>query len=135
MLREHPRLPPDVTVIEGGTLGLELLPYLQRASRILFLDAIDSGEAPATVIELREAEITGLKGSWSVHQLGFADLLSALKLLRDDEPEVVLIGVQPKSTEWGIDLSPEVNAAMAELTETAINCLVVPLGGVYASAT
>ena len=49
-----------------------------------------------------------------------ADLLAALRLIRDDQPEVVILGVQPGSTEWGTELSPQVSAAMPELLEAAI---------------
>jgi hydrogenase maturation protease len=120
MLQADARLPADVTVIEGGTLGLELLPYLQDADRVLLLDGIDVSEAPGTVVCLRGDGVHGMKGNWSVHQLGVADLLAALRLIRDDQPEVVILGVQPGSTEWGTELSPQVSAAMPELLEAAI---------------
>jgi len=120
MLQQDARLPVDTTVMEGGTLGLELLPYLQDAGRILLLDAIDVSEKPGTIVCLRGSDIHGLKGSWSVHQLGVADLLAALRLVRDDQPEIAILGVQPASTEWGIDLSPRVSAAMAGLLEAAL---------------
>lgn len=120
MLLEDARLPPGATVIEGGTLGLELLPYLQDAHRILLLDAIDVGEKAGTIVRLAGSDIYGLKGSWSVHQLGVADLLSALRLVRNEEPEITILGIQPGATEWGTDLSPEVNGALPALLEAAI---------------
>lgn len=120
LLQQDVRLPEAVTVIEGGTLGLELLPYLQDADRILLLDGIDVSEPPGTLVCMRGDGVQGLKGNWSVHQLGVADLLAALRLIRDDQPEVVILGVQPGSTDWGTELSPQVSAAMPGLVEAAI---------------
>lgn len=119
-LRELKEQFEGTTVMEGGTLGLELLPYLQSASRVLLLDAIDIGEKPGTIICLRGNAINGLKGSWSVHQLGVADLLSALRLVREEPPEVVILGVQPSTTDWGTELSAEVKAAIPGLVEAAL---------------
>jgi len=69
LLQEDARLPDETTVIEGGTLGLELLPYLQDAGRILLLDAIDVDAEPGTIVCLRGTAAQGLKGNWSIHQL------------------------------------------------------------------
>jgi hydrogenase maturation protease len=43
LLQHDPRVPAGVTILDGGTLGLELLPYVSDASRVLFLDAVNSG--------------------------------------------------------------------------------------------
>ena len=42
-------LPPEVRVIEGGTLGLDLLDSLRGISHLLVLDAVDTGAAPGTL--------------------------------------------------------------------------------------
>jgi len=40
-LQDDARLPAGVTVLDGGTLGLELAPFVSDASRLLFLDAVN----------------------------------------------------------------------------------------------
>jgi len=120
MLRDHPRLPRETRVIEGGTLGLELLPYLQDEHRIVIVDAMDMGEPAGTTFCLRGEDVRRLKGAWSVHQLGVADLLMALQLVRDDVPGLTLVGVQPKSTDWRTELSPEVDGALPKLIDLCV---------------
>ena len=73
-------------------------------------------------------ELHTLPGKGSVHQLGVADLLVALRVLARRQPTVVLLGVQPATTDWGTELSPAVEAAMASLIEAAITelCSRVP---------
>lgn len=120
MLSIDSRLPRSVQIIEGGTLGLDLLPCLRGLSHLLALDAVDTGASPGTLSRFANGELARLPVSKSVHLLGFADLLGSLNLLEDTPGEVVLLGIQPKSTDWGVTLSPVVNAALNDLAEAAI---------------
>jgi hydrogenase maturation protease len=119
-LRSDPRVPEDVALIEGGTLGLELLTYIWDCSCLLVLDAVDVGQSPGTLVRMSSPELQTLPGKGSVHQLGVADLLVALRILANRTPEVVLLGVQPASTEWGTELSPAVAAVLPALADAAI---------------
>ncbi|MBZ5597470.1 MAG: HyaD/HybD family hydrogenase maturation endopeptidase [Acidobacteriia bacterium] len=118
-LKETPDLPQDIDLIEGGTLGLSLLPYLWDAVRIVVLDAVDVGQPPGTIVRLSGDEIRSLRGSVSVHLVGLADLLGALQLVANPTQEITLLGVQPASTEWGTELSQEVQAAIPQLVRAA----------------
>ena len=119
-LRNEARVPDDVTCIEGGTLGLELLTYVWDCSYILVLDAVDCGQSPGTLVRMSGKELHTLPGKGSVHQLGVADLLVALRVLAKPLPTVVLLGMQPATTDWGTELSPSVEAAMDSLVEAAL---------------
>jgi len=119
-LREDGRLPAAVELVEGGTLGLELLSYIWDCSRLIVIDAVDVGAAPGAVLRMTGQELNSLPGNSSVHQLGVADLLVALRMLAEKQPAVVLLGVQPENTDWSTELSPVVAAAMDILVEAAV---------------
>jgi hydrogenase maturation protease len=119
-LRTDARVPADVALIEGGTLGLELLTYIWDCSYLLVLDAVDVGQPPGTLVRMSSQEVQTLPSQGSVHQLGVADLLVALRVLASRTPEVVLLGVQPASTEWGTELSPAVAAVLPALADAAV---------------
>jgi hydrogenase maturation protease len=119
-LRNDSRVPEDVALIEGGTLGLELLTYVWDCSYLLVLDAVDVGQPPGTLVRMSSQELQTLPGKGSVHQLGLADLLVALRILANRTPEVVLLGVQPASIEWGTELSPAVAAVLPAMADAAI---------------
>ena len=125
-LRADSRVPADVSVVEGGTLGLELLPYVWDCARLIVIDAVDIGEIPGTVVRMSGEELNTLPGKSSVHQLGVSDLLVALRMLAERQPLVVLLGVQPASTEWSTELSPPVAARIDSLVEAAIRELRQP---------
>ena len=119
-LAESGLLPPDVRVIEGGTLGLDLLDSLRSISHLLALDAVDTGATPGTLKRFEGQEVDDLPVSKSVHLLGFSDLMGALRLIDAAPAEVVLLGVQPASTDWGTLLSPEVDLTLQPLMQSAL---------------
>lgn len=124
-LQRDPRLPSDVTLIDGGTHGIGLLAYLHDSSRLLLLDAIDVGQRPGTMIRMTGDELRSLAGGASVHQLGVADLLVTLSLVSDTPREIVLLGVQPSSTDWGTELSAPVEAAVGAVVDAVIEQLLL----------
>jgi len=124
-LRSDPRVPADVSLVEGGTLGLELLPCVWDCARLIVIDAIDVGEPPGTLVRMSGEELHSLPGNSSVHQLGVSDLLVALRMLAERQPEVALLGVQPGSTDWSCELSLPVASAIDCLVEATIRELQV----------
>jgi hydrogenase maturation protease len=128
-LRADPRVPADVSLVEGGTLGLELLSYVWDCARLIVIDAIDVGEPPGTLVRMSGEELNSLPGNSSVHQLGVSDLLVALRMLAERQPEVVLLGVQPENTDWSSELSSGVAATIDSLVEATIGELQVEQSG------
>lgn len=120
LLQSDPRVPAGVTILDGGTIGLELIPYASDASRVLLLDAMNSGKAPGTLARMTGRDLLGTTGGWSAHQLGVADLIAALFLVSTLPQEIVVLGVQPANTDWGTSLSPEVEAALVPLVDAAL---------------
>ena len=122
-LEECGGLPLEVRVIEGGTLGLDLLECLRGISHLLVLDAVDTGVVPGALLRFEGEEIDTLPVSKSVHLLGFSDLMCALRLMDAAPTEVVLLGVQPASTQWGTALTPKVSPAQETLMQSALEQL------------
>lgn len=120
-LMSDPRLPSEVEVIDGGTQGLNLLPVITEATHIVAIDAVNAGVTPGTILRYEISELDALPGSPSVHQIGFADLLEALRWLGKSIQNLILIGVQPEETGWGAKLSRTVEAALPGLIETVID--------------
>lgn len=110
-LQEVVELPEEVRVLDGGTLGLNLLPFLEGVSYLVIVDAMETGQPPGTLRRLAGDEVPAyLSIKMSPHQIGLPDMLFAAKL-RDLYPrEVVVWGVQPGSTEVGLELTPAVAA-------------------------
>lgn len=114
--------PQGTQILDGGTLGLDLLPYLEGADRVLIVDAIDLGAEPGTLARLVGEEVPAqLTLKISPHQMGLADLLAALHLRGTAPSEFVLLGVQPGALEkLGLELSPPVAARVDELADRVL---------------
>ena len=119
-LQRDPRVPPATVLLDGGTQGLSLISHISGFSRLLVIDAVNAGEPPGTVLRFEGSALHGLPGKASVHQLGFADMMVALKLLGESPPELVVLGVQPLSTEWSMDLTPPVRDAIPALLDACL---------------
>ena len=123
-LRHYWELPPDVELVDGGTWGMNLLPLIESAERVILLDAIRTGAPPGTLTVLERAELPryfALK--LSPHQIDLREVL-ALAELRGALPEdLVALGIEPARVEMGESLSPPVQAAMAKLVDLALDRL------------
>jgi len=114
----HEAMDEQVEFVDGGTDALALLGVVEEADHLLIIDAIDGDHPPGTIRQLTGKEIPLLvNGRMSVHQIGFQEVL-ALAGLRGRLPaDIVLIGVQPQSLDWGTELSPLVAQTLPCLTE------------------
>lgn len=116
--------PPELELLDGGVLGLNLLIIVEDCSHLLILDAVDAAKPPGTVIELAREEIPLYAGvRLSQHQLTFQEVLG-LAQIRGHLPEHLhLIGVQPENLEIGLEISEVVRAAMPEVIDRSIKIL------------
>jgi hydrogenase maturation protease len=113
--------PPDVEIIDGGTLGLDLLPLLEGLDRLLIIDAMETGEPPGTIRRLTGDEVpVAFETRLSPHQMGLKDLLAVARLMGTEVPDMVLLGVQPELIELGMELSPAVAAQLDCLIERTL---------------
>jgi hydrogenase maturation protease len=119
-LQDDPRLPAGVSILDGGTMGLELGPFVSDASRVLILDAVNTGETPGALTRMTGRDLLGTPRGRSVHQLGVADLIATLALASTGPQDIVVLGLQPANTDWGTTLSPEVEAALGGLVDAAL---------------
>lgn len=114
-------LPDAVTVLDGGTLGLDLLPYLEGVTDLLILDAVDAGLSPGAIVRLENEQIPQtLALKMSMHQVGLQELLAVMALRGHTPPRMVLLGMEPLLIEPGLDLSEPVQANLDVLVESVV---------------
>lgn len=112
-LQQNYTFPEYVEVLDGGTLGLDLLPKLESLDRLILVDAIEIGREPGAWTRLAGEELPiALETKLSPHQMGVKDLLAVSQLMGHMPENMALYGIQPKSIEMDTELTPEVSAAM-----------------------
>lgn len=109
-LQREYSFPRSVELVDGGTLGLDLLPVLEGRSHLIMVDAVETGKEPGTCVRLAGEELPiALETKLSPHQMGLKDLLSVARLMGQSPGEMVLIGVQPGSIQMGTEMTREVS--------------------------
>jgi hydrogenase maturation protease len=114
--------PPDaVRVLDGGTLGLALLPYLETADAVILVDAIKADALPGSLVRMEGEDVgPAVATRLSPHQVGVADLLDGARWLGRYPDSLVLLGLVPQSMDLAVGLSPRVHAALPELVERVV---------------
>lgn len=120
-LQQRYRFPDNVEVMDGGTLGLDLLPKLENISNLIMIDAVETGQKAGTCVRLYGQELPiALETKVSPHQMGLKDLLAVSDLMGHSPKEMVLIGVQPGSIEMELGLTAEVEAQFETLVSNVL---------------
>jgi hydrogenase maturation protease len=118
--------PSDVRVMDGGTQGIFLLPWVQTAKQLLILDAVDYGLAPGTLKLVTGEDVPSFMGvrKVSMHQAGFQEVLMSARLTDQYPDRVALVGVQPELLDdYGGSLRPVVRARIPEAVALAVRVL------------
>ncbi|WP_020678212.1 HyaD/HybD family hydrogenase maturation endopeptidase [Geopsychrobacter electrodiphilus] len=106
----------EVSLLDGGTLGLDLLPRLEGIEKLLIIDALEMGAEPGVVFRLEGEEVPrAFANKLSVHQMGLQDLLAVAELQGNLPGVLVVIGAQSALVEMRMELSPKVAAAFEEV--------------------
>jgi hydrogenase maturation protease len=119
-------LPPDVTLLDGGTQGLYLLPFLEDADTLIVFDAIDYGLEPGTLKIVEGDAVPRFMGAkkMSLHQTGFQDVIATAQLMGYCPEDLLLIGCQPEELEdYGGGLREVVARQIAPAVQVALTRL------------
>lgn len=116
------KLPDGVKVIDGGTLGISLLPLICGAKTLIIVDAIDAGLQPGEMMEVWfDTPHTAAKevmvhrtAPLSLHEFDIWQALGTAQLLGKCPKKVALIGIQVGSIKPLCELSPNLRERMDE---------------------
>jgi hydrogenase maturation protease len=122
------RVPAGVEVIHTDSSGLGLLDHLIGASRLVVVDAIQTGRAlPGTVSRLEERDLAGVPGP-APHYVGLLEALTTGRYLGLAVPAAVtLIAVEVADClTLGGDMHPAVRSAIPEVVRLVTELLEDP---------
>lgn len=120
-LLDRYRFPAAVQVLDGGTLGMDLLRFLTGTKRLVVVDAIAGGGPPGTFYRFAGDEVKAyFREKVSLHELGIKDVLAVLEATDRAVEEVIVLGVQPQSLDVGLELTPVVAAALPDTVAAVV---------------
>ena len=114
ILQENPI--EGAVIAEVGTAVLDALHLLEAADAVLALDAVQAGEPPGTIYEVRFSDKKPMGQMASIHEL---DLRRAVAMLPENRrPDVIVLGVEPHVIDFGLELSPLLQEVLPEFVDT-----------------
>lgn len=107
---------PDVAFLDGGTWGMQVLPFIEGAQRLVIVDAIKAGRAPGAMVRLEDGEIPRhLHQKLSPHQIDLGEVLALAQLRGTFPPRAVALGIEPARIELHEGFSDVVRRSVPEL--------------------
>lgn len=115
-------IPEGVCVLDGGTLGLSLLPYIEDAEHVLLVDAVRTDQPPGSFVRLEGDDVApAVQNRLSVHQIGVADLLDGARWLGRYPAQLTLLGLVPETVDLGLRRSAVVEAGLRALIDRIVS--------------
>ncbi|MBE0426463.1 MAG: HyaD/HybD family hydrogenase maturation endopeptidase [Nitrospirae bacterium] len=111
-------LPEEVSVVEGGTDGFRLIDIITEADRLIVIDAVKGDAAPGSIYRFDIDEVKNVSSGFktSVHQIGILEVMHLSGLI-GKTPRTTVIGIEPKSIEMSMELSPEIRSKVPRIIE------------------
>jgi len=122
VLEAEYELPAQVRVLDVGTPGLDLQPYIVDLDVLILVDTVTSTGEPGELRTYRKDEILRHppQPRLSPHDPGVKEALLTAEFEGTAPAEVFLVGVIPASTAMRTGLSPAVQAAVPRAVEAVI---------------
>ncbi|MDM8515351.1 HyaD/HybD family hydrogenase maturation endopeptidase [Desulfobacterales bacterium HSG16] len=111
----------NVSVVDGGVLGMNLMGTISEADRLIVVDVIRNGGEPGTLYRIDHEDIPErIRAKNSLHQIDFLEALTLCQAL-DHVPETVILGVEPKDmTNYGIQPTPLISSKIEQMLKMVI---------------
>jgi len=109
----------DARIIDGGTCP-DVVALIEDSDKLVIVDAVKGGGTPGQIYHFRLEDIDlQEKAFLSIHDLSLLDNLMLMKVWRKVGEDVV-IGIEPKEVEWGLELTTELREKMPEIIEVVM---------------
>jgi len=116
---------PEVEIIDLGTPGLDLTPYLHGKQLVVIVDAVTADGNPGTVRTYSESDLIDCRTQLRLtdHDPGLQESLAQLRLAGSAPSEIIVVGVIPQSCAFGEGISKPVLAATSPAVESILRLL------------
>ena len=121
-IEERYAFPENVSIVDGGVLGTNLLGVISTADHLIVVDAIRNKGNPGDLYRLYGDDIPKrIRAKNSIHQVDFLEALTLCTAL-DKVPDTVIVGVEPEDIDTcSIDMSPVIQKQVDPVIQMVLN--------------
>lgn len=118
-------LPENLNVLDGGTAGIMLAPFIEETNILYILDSVDLQDKPGTIHRFTDHDVKSgdIQTRMSPHQVGLLEILELSKLRGKAPERVEMLTIVPEDLSLGIGLSPRIESKVDEVLDILLDCL------------
>ncbi|MGE4192783.1 MAG: HyaD/HybD family hydrogenase maturation endopeptidase [Pseudodesulfovibrio sp.] len=126
----------NVTVLDGGTLGLKLMGPIMESDYLIIVDIVLNEGTPGEIFRLLGEDLNkACAFKNSMHQTDLLDTLAQCSIIGNVPDDVILYGIEPINyKDMSAALSPELEARLPEMEKLILE-EVTAAGGTYSPRT
>ena len=111
-----------IKLVDGATLGFDLLEEINGFEKVVIVDAVDMGKEPGHVASFNAEQLLSLPCSekFSLHEMDLIDVIQVGKKIGYNFGNVRIVGIQPKEVSCGDSLSEVIEEKMPVLVERVL---------------
>ena len=95
-LQKNYSFSPSIEIVDGGTLGINLMQYFAQYDNVLIIDTISLNDSAGSIFRLPSKELLGLSEyKNTAHEVEVIDMLQSAMLL-DKQADVTIFGIIPE---------------------------------------
>lgn len=124
-LNTHYHIPENVQILDGGTAGIMLAPFIEEMDVLYLLDTVNLQDEPGSIHRFSDQDVRSgdIQTRMSPHQIGLLEILALCKLSGKAPDRVEMITVVPDDLSMGIGLSLRLEPKIDEVLEILLDCL------------
>ena len=108
-------LPDDVTIVDGGRSGIDLLDVVRECTKVIFVAGVKGFGKPGEVMLIEDPAQAFARSDHSTHGSGLPDLLSTIDHSVDGTgPEILVVGLEPPVTGTALWRAAELSLVVAD---------------------
>jgi hydrogenase maturation protease len=106
----------NVKIIDAGTYPDFLSLIDDNLDKLIIVDAVKTGDRPGTIYRFGSDDLD-LDSTLpvSAHDMGVLDSLKTMALFNKQPKSTVIIGIEPRTIDFGLDLSPEIEDKLPKI--------------------
>ena len=112
---------PNINIVDAGTCPDFLSLVEDNLDKLIIVDAVRNGDTPGTIYRF-DFDVVDLEGAppFSIHDVGVVDSLRTMALFNKQPKSTIVIGIEPETIDFGLELSPAVKEKLPEIIDLVL---------------